>query len=256
MYSFQMGTLKMCIFGNPGVGKTHLIGTIIDVPEMLPALLIAVETNLDPIADSLNPMSAEQFLKSKDMPLSKDKIDTIVLPTIPDVEKICNKIFDTPYENNYKTVIVDSWSSLDNVALNWVLGKEFVDLRVVTPEFKHFRRQGILLENIIFNMVNVYSGNFIITAHNSIPDKEDIDKTIRPSLTGKMAIRIPGVLKSTGYYDFVNAGTPNAKRVLTFTPVGMVFGKNCSKGNSLALSPFTNPTFADIYKRLKSESQS
>ncbi len=222
--------LKMCIYGNYGVGKTHLAGTAVEVPELRDVLLINAESGdmtleafegIDEVTvhDFRTLARVYEYLKAHCVARDAD-----------DEDKLCElqeKAFGAAPENKarrYKTVIVDSLSEVEQYSFNQLLGVQDttrLDDEVMAAEFKEYKQNHSMVLRLVRNFRNLPMHVIFTCAEAYIQDEQKRQK-FSLDLTGKLAKKVQGFMDMVGY---LVVGTPPdentaAPRRLHVTPSG------------------------------------
>lgn len=229
---------KTVIYGDPGIGKTVLTGTILDVPEMNPVIFFDCEGNTDSIwskcnyVDDFGPGKEEVSLEA----CKSGKLNCIRIKEYPTFERWLNYL--ETQTHSFKTLVVDSFSELDEWSLRYIVKtlpvKRF-DKEV--PEFPDYKKHLIGMKNAFYRMRNL-DMNVIATCHAHLEDKDGV---IRPHLTGQARQALPGIFKQVCLMT-----TRGKDRVLYFQPYGQYLAKDCSEGGVMG-ERVAEPTFRKLY---------
>lgn len=261
--------LKHIYYADPGDGKTHLFGTITDVPEMMPALLIDFEGNTDCIESKCNYLGTneEGFKNLTSNPISLDKINVIscrcryktLLKADNEIDfagiEVFEKVLNWLYTENNLFVInegtlgIDSLSAVDYWVGQWILKKfplkngRFNPEVMEIPDFRKMLEMHLKFISVITDLPI----HLIVTAQTYYQTNQQthVIEGIYPRLTGQAREAVPGALKAQGYLR-----RSNGERVMHFEDFGKAKGKDNSEGNILhkaAPSGLKNPTMRKIY---------
>lgn len=249
-----MNYLKQMWYSDPGVGKTVLAGTVVDVPELLPALMIDWEGNTDSIESSCSYIEgtnqvALANLKSlaSNGEYSKDKLNVIRMKCtdrrgvqdfggVLAFQDTLNYLLDQP--NPFKAVFADSWTAFDYWGMNWVM-KTFPCKRTNNdvPEYPDFRKLLMLHNDLFYALVDAPFHVFV-TCQTYLEDKDHI---IRPRLTGQARTSLSGIFKQVGVLTAIGGN-----RELRFQPYGNYMAKDCSENGTMG-AVIKSPTLRKIY---------
>jgi hypothetical protein len=229
---------KVIIYGDPGIGKTVLLGGVVDVPEMMPALMIDFEGNLDSIESKCEYVE----FNGKELPTPiEGKITCIRVETYEDFDVLYNVVlkYDAAGEFPYKTLFIDSLSALDFGCIESIVST-INHRRVVkgVPSLEDFKVNNRWLTKVFWNLSKV-DAHIFATCH--VYDGDDNDPTFRPKLTGGLRQAISGIFKQTLYMS-----QRNGTRILRFQPRGNQFAKDCSE-NSKFGEEMSNPTMTKLF---------
>jgi hypothetical protein len=182
--------LKMMLFGETGVGKTHFCGTVLDHPDLFPAFFIDCEGGKTTLRKRKN-------------------LDTRQARTIADLQKYHKELF-MHNRGWYKTVIVDSGSEVQDVDIRMIMKEtkdnarnpDLVDIDVPSP------REWGKTRNHMRTIIRGYRDlpmNFIFTClldeRHEPGDKEQVKPTrFYPALQGKFRTEASAFMDVVGYY--------------------------------------------------------
>jgi len=99
--------LKLLVYGESGVGKTHLVGTAAEVPELGNVLIADIEGGLATLANAAY----------------KEEIDVVSIQNWDDMINTCRYLVTNP--DVYGTLVIDSLSELWNLCMQQVAGDHF-----------------------------------------------------------------------------------------------------------------------------------
>lgn len=229
--------MQLMLYGQPGIGKTWLAGTTIDVPEMRPVLLLANDEGYKTV------QGKKQF----------KGINIIRIHTFT----AYNKIYEMLSSNRrkWKTVVIDNLGSVHNMAM--LLEMEKVVKKDPTREenVPSMREYGIVRAQVhkLVKFFMELNYNLIITAHAEL-DRDDVEGLIRirPAVAGKLAYEIPGEMNVVGYLTTQTERTRKGgetkkviKRVAYFQPHQKIDAKDESDNLGILME---NPTMLKIAK--------
>lgn len=175
------GPITMLIFGTPGSGKTVLAGCAEHVPQMAPVLFIDVDagrSTLNGIAPSVH------FIKLRNWGTLYDVVDFL----------------ESPQGSIFKTIVMDNLTELTELCLADIV-KDTVD---GMPTIKHWNELNTRIRNMIRTFRSL-GRNLILIAWEDYKKDEVGDRSIAPSLRGKLTTQIPGMVSISGRL-FVKGG--------------------------------------------------
>lgn len=176
--------LNILVYGEPGAGKTHLLGTAQDHADTSPLLIADVDGGVATLR------------RRKD-------IDVVQVRSFNDLAKLFVELFDAVKDDSlpYKTVGIDSLSEFAKVdigeisktfaSMNDKLDEDIPDMRAYAKSGNHVRR--------IVRRFRDLPCNVIFTCHTQ-NDRDNFNRLIyRPQLPGKLQVDIPGFLDIVGW---------------------------------------------------------
>ncbi len=253
----EQNPLKQCIYSDPGVGKTKYLGTVVEVPEMMPAVMLDFEGNTDSIESKCNyipGLNQEGLTNLKQVAgQQNEKIDVLRLKCtdrfgvkghvedfsgVLAFQDVINYLLDQPHP--YKSVFVDSWSAFDYWLMGWVM-KEF-PIKRVHPEVpdKPDYRKTLLLNNDLFRALVDAPFHVIITCQTYVSEK---DPMIKPRIQGQSRTDVSGIFKQTGIMTVKPGGRT---RELRFDNYGVYSAKDCTEGGLMG-DVIQDPTLRKVY---------
>lgn len=219
-------TINMCIYGDPGVGKTRLIGT----PGKRTLIVRPPTDHTASIRES--------------------EADEWVVKTWKDMEEVYEYLRHEPDAYD--------WVWLDSISLWQEFGLEDIWEQVLRkrPDRKgqgyDKGEYGLNMNNIsrwLRNMATLGEFNFGVVAHTRelpIAEREDSDEKLMPYVQGiNMATKLCGYMHIVGYYEVDEKG----KRVLRFNASDDYFAKD--QLDAFEGGKLVKPTFPAIEKAIK-----
>lgn len=220
-------TINMCIYGDPGVGKTRLIGTPGE-------RTLIVRPPTDHTAS-----------------IRESEADEWVVKTWAEMEEAYEYL---RHEGGSKY----SWVWLDSISLWQEFGLEDIWDKVLQkrPDRKgqgyDKGEYGLNMNNIsrwLRNMATLGEFNFGVVAHTRelpIAERDDSDEKLMPYVQGvNMATKLCGYMHIVGYYEVDNKG----RRVLRFNASDDYFAKD--QLDAFEKGRLIEPTFPAIEKAIK-----
>lgn len=181
--------LNLLVYGDPGCGKTHMLGTAADSKETSPVLVFDVEGGLVTIRDK--------------------NVDVVVIRTRRELEEGYNKLHSSIKNGKlyYKTVGIDSLPELAALDMKLIMKEAYnanpdkVDIDVPSP-----REWGKCREHIrtIVRAFRDLPCNVVYTAQAGMIKEENQPSKFFPGFAGKLATDVPGFMDIVGYLTTKN----------------------------------------------------
>jgi len=235
--------LSMMFYGEPGMGKTVLACSALDVPELNPVLLLDVESNVLSVKSKLNFIELSELGKKTE----SGKIDRVSIRSTSDVQAVLDYLDANP--NVYKTVAVDSLTELSYVCLGEFAGKGKIRKKAteVTPfEIQHYGYNMLLLKQVLtfFKQLDV---TVLYTALEDIDKIEgEVVMKVRPDFPGKLSRELIAKVDIVGNLS-IKPGS--SAREIRFQPTSRVVAKDQSENGKLGAT-MENPTMKKIMEKL------
>jgi hypothetical protein len=258
--------LKMLVYARPGGGKTTLIGTAVDVPEMRDILYIDAEKgdlairenpriknpgllmeNRVPVSDFMTVAKIHEYLKSHCK--FRDENNEDKLRESESWLRGC-KPEDIEVPKRFYTVLIDSMTEVDiyctygllGITQEKVLHGESSDIEVA--RFDEFRKNNQMVQMLCraFRDLPIH---VLAAAHRVYADDELKKRYYSPALTGQLKTQVPGFFDIVGYLDFKKEGDVLERRMYV-QPIGNFEAKN----RRAVYKPdfFKDPYMIDIMK--------
>lgn len=216
--------LNLALYGEPGVGKTHLISTAQGYNgDGANLLIIDIEGGTRTLGN-------------------RTDIDVIKPKTWKDLQKLYGWIAEEG-KKDYKTVAIDTLSHAQDVCLEHVVGKNDK-----TPQIQDYGKVGILMAKMIQAFVSLSKEdglNVIFSCHvRTDKDSQGTIYNISPDCYPKVGAALMSQVDTLGYYSKKKKGA-NVNRVLTLDSTGTLKAKHRTSSNK-PIKELINPSFKDI----------
>lgn len=224
--------INMLIYGGSGVGKTLLGGSAAKVEAMSPILVLDAEEGS---------MTLNEFAEYG------DAIDVVPIRQWKNMQAIYNDLHKG--DHPYKTVMIDSGTEVQQLAMNDVLGTSGSVLDVgITPEFKDWYKNTEQIRRMIRAFRDLPMNTIITALEMDSQDPRTKRIMKRPAFSNKLAQQVPAFFDTVFYLYVkeVKGDAPNARLCLT-DKTDSVVAKCRAQDVPLVLE---NPDMAMIHKYL------
>jgi hypothetical protein len=204
--------MNIMVYGDSGAGKTLLAGTAAFVKELSPVLFIDVEGGTHTLS---------HFADNSDIDVIPDPEDKGRTLKWTDIQKIYNDLFAGRHP--YKTVVIDSLTEMQKLAMNYVLGNEKkmdFDVEGNLPQFKDWhvnteqmRRMVRAFRDLPMNTIFTALSDDKVDPRTANSENPRIIKT--PSFTKKLAQEIPAFFDTVFYLYSKARGAQNVRYIQT-----------------------------------------
>ena len=219
------------VYGESGVGKTRLLGSVHEVPELCPALLLDVEGG------------------SLTLRNIYPELECVRIDTWEKLKKVYTRLKTHP-DHGYKTIILDSITEMQKIGMDYTMRirKDGDDLNV--PELKEWNINIEQVRKYVRAFRDLEGVNTLFTALVRV----DVDKRSglsrkKPSLNGKVADEVCGFLDIVCYLGMEEVEKVNTRILQTGNTPGTIAK---DRSNYLPML-IANPTMMDIYKYVYQE---
>lgn len=227
--------MNLLIYGKAGVGKTVFLGSVAEVPEMLPALLLDCEAGTMSIESKI---AKTVDFKDEKLVLSPG-LNRVKVTSWESLVLIVERLLD---ESTHKiqTVLVDSISELNYASLAYISDDE-ISLKDYQKSSRDMRK--------LIRIFRDMDANCILSALEA-ESKDALTGIIsyQPSLTGKLTFEISAMMDIVGRLTSQNING-EIKRLVQFQPDEHVTAKDRSEGGKLG-HMIENPTIKQVYDAL------
>lgn len=214
------------VYGDPGVGKTRLVGSANEVPEMCPVLALDFDGGILSLKRNYPDM------------------DVVRLKNWNDFQKLYMAL--KKGDTGYRTLAVDSLTEAQKFSMQTIMQdvvKKDSERDQDVPGLREWGKNGEQLRRLVrlFRDLPVHT---IFTAHVALQeDKKTQIVSKTPSLSGKMARECAGFIDTVGYmYKKVVKG--EIERLMLTSGTDTVIAKDRSDRLPKIVR---NPTMRDIY---------
>lgn len=230
--------IKMIVFSDPGVGKTVLFSTALDVPQMNPVLLLDMEGNTASIKSKCIEITKDQL----NSPI-EGKINCLRIKSPEEMHEVKDKLLDMGDKLPWRTIGLDSLTEMDYKSLQGVVKEQNIKRAFPgVPGMPDYGVNLIRIKNLVYAFRNMPC-HVIATCHSYYDEQREL---ITPSLNGQLRQAVPGIFLLTGVITL-----RNEKRVLDFESFGKYYAKSCTESQILK-NRIQNPTMQIIYEALNS----
>lgn len=258
--------LKMLVYARPGGGKTTLLGTAVDIPEMRDVLYIDAEKGHLAMEENTRIKNADLLMQNR-IPVNDFKTVAMVHDYLKghckfrdenNVEKLREYeawLRGVPVEEivepkRFKTVLIDSMTEVDifctygllGITQDKVLHGESSEIEVA--RFDEFRKNNQMVQMLCraFRDLPIH---VLVAAHRTYAEDELRKRYYSPALTGQLKTQVPGFFDIVGYLDYKKEGD-NLERRMYVQPVGNFEAKN--RRSVYKQDFFKDPYMIDIMK--------
>ena len=176
--------LNLLIYGEPGAGKTHFLGTAQDHKDTSPLLIADIDGGVTTLR-------------------KRPDIDVVQIRSFKDLVNLHADLFNAAKEDGlpYKTIGIDSLSELAKIDIGEIsktfaqqndkLDPDIPDMRAYAKSGNHIRRAVRAFRDLPCNV--------IFTCHTQ-NDRDNFNRLMyKPQLAGKLQVDIPGFLDIVGW---------------------------------------------------------
>lgn len=247
--------MTILIYSQGGGGKTALTATILEVPELLPALYLDVDRSADSIRSKLH------YLKggAKDPEFGKEapagKMHAIRINRWEDFQDVYDSLFDhrVAKSRTYKTLIPDTLSEAHQYGLLWSASKDPDPKRLdkTMPQIQDYGGAHNVLRKMMKALRDLDDLNLVYTAQpRTISSEAEGIQEIIPWFVGSFAEDGLSLIPNVGILKVVNG----EKRVLHLGNHQKHYGKYRVEGGLAARErEIPDPTMRKIYDTLVKE---
>lgn len=251
--------LNGLVYGTFGVGKTLLMGTLCDIPEMNDVLFVDIEGGMRTIRDrSVSVIHARNYATIartyewlRAHCRFRDSDDTARLIQLAEAVGLRHT------ERRYRTVVFDSLTEAQKLYIYSItgieLGRMALDTVTINPEIQHWGRNDAAIR-LLIRQARDLPMNVFFTAGEQVNEQTAPDGTTisfrLPDLPGKLARGIPHLLDLVAWYASDERkdedGRTHTLRRLYVHPGRTYQAKNRSGQSEIRY--LDDPTMADVIK--------
>ncbi len=175
-------THNFLFHGDPGAGKTWLLGTADEVPEMCPVLIIDTEGGTLTIRDR--------------------NVDVVRVSSYEDIQKVV-LFLRRDAGKTYRTVGVDSLTELQKLIMAEIVRAEYQlkpdrhDPDI--PEQRDWGKNSERVRKIVRAIRDLPVNAIFTTLSKEVGDEGSSIREVKPALPGQLANEIPGFIDVVGY---------------------------------------------------------
>lgn len=223
-------------YGDPGAGKTHLLGTAMDHIDLFPMLILDVEGGLRTLLKFPN----------------KANVERKKIRSMPDIEAAYNDLYHSIRDNKlpYKTVGLDSGTELTDLDMRYIMKDAYQrNPDKVNIDVPSQREWGIARSHMrkIIRAFRDLPCNFIMTAQVGTLQEEGQPTKYFPGFAGKLRTEVPGFFDIVGYLYAENSGGDILRKV-QFASTRRVVAKDRSGALGDEMVDPTLPKMWDLIK--------
>ena len=224
--------VSLFIYGEPGVGKTYLVGSAQDHEQTSPLLLLDIEGGTTTLR-------------------KRSDIDVVTVRSMKKLQEVQNSLY-RENDLSYKCVALDNMSELQALDMLLIMNEAYgrnpdkVDRDVPSPREWGKSREHLRLITRAFRDLPCHT---IFTAHVHEKVEEGMPTRYYPGFGGKARIDLPGFCDIVGYMSVEHTGKETLRRI-QFVGSRRVLAKDrfSSLGDSVV-----NPSVPLIWEKLYGE---
>jgi hypothetical protein len=235
--SFSIGTMRDTIgeaaflfYGGPGTGKTHMLGTVDEVPELLPAVYVGFDNSWRTIAGCS--FARPNIVRFDQMHELVRAIHTGAIPC--------------------KTLLLDGLDGLYSMCIReWMVANTASRVHPAVPAMQDYLVATSRFRTVMDSLAKLEKTWILCTCHMQ-EFKDEVNLVyVRPNMTGKLALEITQWFDFAGYL-YVKAMMNKVQYYSQFSSFGRVSGKERTPKGYKPLGPvMESPSMVQIYAAIK-----
>jgi len=226
----------MMVYSEPGVGKTHFVGTANEHPMTEPLLVLDIDGGVSTL---------RKFAKKPDVKPIRSTDDLIKM-----YRDLYNAIPSDGSKYPYGTIAIDTFSELQQLNLRNIM-KQFAKINdkidADVPDQRGYGKSGTQMRDIL-RVFRDLPCNTIFSCHSKSDRDNNMRLVVYPALVGQLRIQAPGFLDIVGYYRMESDGD-GVKRLMQFQGTETAIAKD-RLGAFDAVE--VNPTIPMLWDKLQS----
>lgn len=188
-------------YGDPGAGKTHLLGTVVDNPDLWPLLIADIDGGAMTLRNVV-PKGAIEVKQVRTMP-ELEQIHNLLLTKNHTIGCATRTSIGCTCDGFYKSFAIDTGTEMQKLDMKTVMEEEFERNSEKTDKLVPNQRAWGKSNERIRMVVRAFKDlpiHFFMTCHM----KKDVNEktgtiTYYPSLPGQLKSEIPGFFDVVGY---------------------------------------------------------
>jgi phage nucleotide-binding protein len=221
--------INMMVYGDPGVGKTTLMGSAVEVPELQPVLFIDIEGGV--------------LSLRKRYPQAK----RVRLKSWTDMQSVYDDLRRGKTE--FKTVIVDTLTETQKFSMLEIMKQVVVkdsERDSEVPSIREWGKNGEQIRRLVRALRDLPLNSFFTAFAVEEQTDSGIVTKVKPALSGKLSAEVAGFVDIVAYYYIKMVDGAPQRLLLTAST-----GKHVVKDRSDNLPPvMIAPTMTDIYNHI------
>ncbi len=239
---------SMIIFGSPGTGKTHFIGTSVVDERLMPCLFLDLEGGTLCIKSKCVYCSDASDILSESSEVYSSSVATSKLvvykpKSFAETSNIIRSLARKDFLRNfYKCVVVDSLSELNYLLLRETISERGKDPDSA-PEIADYGRSGAKLRTFLKDLRDISQLSLATCLAKIETDTFGRNYTCS-SLVGQLGVQVTGIVDAVAYMD-IKLKDKEVVRTFTASQTPGLKAKDRTEGCTLS-KVFENPTITEI----------
>lgn len=233
--------INMLVYGEPGIGKTFLAGSAVEVPMLSPILVINVENGAKTLKGRYG---------------DRDDIDIITPKTFGQHQKIYNDLYERKGAG-YNTVVYDNATEGQKSGIEYMfdgnkVSTDFTEFEEATWANHGWNRSAEQMRKMVKAFSELPMHRIFLAWRKDVSKPEVKTERWGPAFSNAVAAQIPGMFDSVFYYYWAMSTDPTTKklvktRVLLTEGSPNAIAKDRDDGNKLP-AIIQNPTMEKLCK--------